>query len=57
VATNDSGNFQVAVGAGTYTVTGTSRMYNGGDGTCRAEQPVKVTSQDVSGIVVACSIK
>jgi hypothetical protein len=58
VPVGTSGTFMVGIPTGTYTFTGTSPRYNvnGGQGTCRADQPVTVGSDDVTGIVVACRV-
>jgi hypothetical protein len=51
-----SGEFTFHLTSGTYTVTGTSPMYNSGQGTCRADQPVTVDGP-TGGVIVACQMK
>jgi hypothetical protein len=52
---NGAGKFSVRVPPGDYTATGTSPQYGEGQGQCRAEGPVSVTTTDLLGVVIACS--
>jgi hypothetical protein len=54
---NGAGKFSLRVPPGDYTATGTSPLFNDGRGVCRADGPVKVTTTDVLGVIVACSRK
>jgi hypothetical protein len=48
------GSFATSLDAGTYTVTGTSPLFGGGAGVCRADAPVVVAGGSIDDVVVAC---
>jgi hypothetical protein len=50
------GEFSVDLPAGTYSVTGTSPLYNGGRGQCFADGPVVVVRGRTTTVKVVCSI-
>ncbi len=53
-----TGQFAIDAAAGTYTLTGTSPMIQGGLGLCRGETPIVVApGQTMTNINVTCSIK
>jgi hypothetical protein len=51
------GTFTIAVPPGEYTVTGTSRQFDGGAGLCVADSDVYVTASGWSGVTVSCHRK
>jgi len=51
------GSFRLSVAPGTYTLTGTSPLYNAGHVQCRAQQPVSVSAGQAVTADIYCQEK
>jgi hypothetical protein len=57
VSVGSDGTFSVPVAAGTYTITGRSRLYQGGHGDCVSAGPITVTTGATRHVAVVCEEK